>query len=114
MGSGDPFGNEATQEVASGMGGIRTAGDLVMRMQLSRGLKIEAAKKYVAEKLGVAMAELSDCSVMREVRQNLGLGYPMPDPGAAKGIGAKIRIAEIMGLKINSVEQFKKKTGLHY
>ncbi|OPL14764.1 MAG: hypothetical protein AVO34_01150 [Firmicutes bacterium ML8_F2] len=114
MGSGDPFGNEATQEVAFGMGGIRTAGDLVMRMQLSGGLKIEAAKKYVAEKLGVTTVELSDCSVIREIRKNLGLGYPMPDPGATKGIGAKIRIAELLGQKINSVEQFKKKTGLHY
>ncbi|HED24841.1 MAG TPA: hypothetical protein ENN91_06925 [Firmicutes bacterium] len=113
MGSGDPFGNEATQEVAFGMGGIRSAGDLVMRMELSRGLKIEEAKRYVAEKIGVTIPELSDCTVMRDIRKDLGLGYPMPDPGAAKGIAAKFRIAELLGLKINSVEQFKKKTGLY-
>lgn len=112
MGSGDPFGNEATQEVAVGMGGIRTAGDLVLRMQLSRGLKINQAKAFVADKLNVTPFELSDCSVMRELRQALDLGYPMPEPGAAKGIEAKIKIAETLGIRINSVERFKAKTGL--
>ncbi len=112
MGSGDPFGNEATQEVAVGMGGIRSAGDLVLRMQLSRGMKIGQAKEYVAGKLGVKPPELGDCSVMREIRQDLDIGYPMPDPGAAKGIAAKIRIADLLGITINSVEQFKKRSGL--
>ena len=94
------------------MGGIRTAGDLVLRMQLTRGLKIDQAKAYVAEKLGVTPFELSDCSVMRDLRQALDIGYPMPDPGAAKGIEAKIKIARLLGIKINSVEKFKKRTGL--
>jgi len=93
------------------MGGIRTAGDLVLRMQLTRGLKIDQAKAYVAEKLGVTPFDLSDCSVMRELRQSLDIGYPMPDPGAAKGIEAKIKIARLLGIKINSVEQFRKRTG---
>jgi hypothetical protein len=94
------------------MGGIRTAGDLVLRMQLARGLKIDQAKDYVAVKLGVTPFDLSDCSIMRELRQSLDIGYPMPDPGAAKGIEAKIRIAGVLGIKINSVERFKAKTGL--
>jgi len=94
------------------MGGIRTAGDLVLRMQLAKGMKLDRAKKYVAEKLGITPFELSDCSIMREIRQSLDLGYPMPEPGAAKGIEAKIRIANILGIKINSVEHFKRKTGL--
>jgi len=93
------------------MGGIRTAGDLVLRMQLTRGLKIDQAKAYVAEKLGVTPFELSDCTVMRDLRQSLDIGYPMPDPGAAKGIEAKIKIARLLGVKINSVEQFKKRMG---
>ena len=112
MGSGDPFGNEATQEVAVGMGGIRSAGDLVLRMQLAHGMKIDAAKEYVANKLAVTPVGLADCAVMREIRQALDIGYPMPDPGAAKGIEAKIRIAAVLGIEINSVEQFKRKTGL--
>jgi len=94
-----------------GIGGIRTAGDLVLRMQLTHGLKIDQAKAYVAEKLGVTPFDLSDCSVMRELRQSLDIGYPMPDPGAAKGIEAKIKIARLLGIKINSVEQFRKRTG---
>lgn len=83
-----------------------------MRMQLAKGMKLEVAKAYVAEKMGVTPIELSDCSIMREKRQTLDIGYPMPDPGAAKGIEAKVRIAEVLKIKINSVEQFKRKTGL--
>lgn len=94
------------------MGGIRTAGDLVLRMQLARGLKIDRAKDYVAGKLGVTPFDLSDCSVMRELRQSLDIGYPMPDPGAAKGIEAKIKITALLGIRINSVDRFKERTGL--
>ncbi len=94
------------------MGGIRTAGDLVLRMQLAKSMKIEQAKQYVADCLGVTSFELNDCSVMREIRQSLDIGYPMPDPGAAKGIEAKVNIARVLGLKINAVERFKEKTGL--
>lgn len=94
------------------MSGIRTAGDLVLRMQLAEGMKINQAKEYVAAKLGVTPFELSDCSILREIRQRLDLGYPMPNPGAAKGIEAKINIARVLGIKINSVDHFKSKTGL--
>ena len=51
MGVGDPFGMAITHAVASGMGGMRAAGDLVARMQIARGMKIDQAKKYVADKL---------------------------------------------------------------
>jgi len=37
--------------MAAGMGSIRTAGDLVMRMQLNRKMRLAEAKQYVAEKL---------------------------------------------------------------
>jgi len=94
------------------MGGIRTAGDLVLRMQLAKKMKIKAAKEYVAAKLGVTPLELSDCSVMREIRETLDIGYPMPNDGAAKGMEAKVNIARVLGIEINSVERFKRKTGL--
>ncbi len=94
------------------MSGIRTAGDLVLRMQLSRGMKIDAAKTYVAGKLGVEPFDLSDCHIMRERRKTLDIGYQMPEPGAAKGIEAKIRIARLLGIEINAVERFKKRTDL--
>ena len=94
------------------MGGIRSAGDLVLRMQLAKSLRLSEAKKYVADKLKVNVVDLADCSVMREIREALDIGYPMPQAGAAKGIEAKFRIAEILGIKINSVERFKEKSGL--
>ncbi|SCJ89937.1 dimethylamine:corrinoid methyltransferase [uncultured Eubacterium sp.] len=94
------------------MGGIRSAGDLVLRMQLAKSMRLAEAKSYVAEKLGVNVTDLADCSVMRELREEMGLGYSMPADGAAKGIQAKFRIAGLLGIKINSVEQFKQKAGL--
>ena len=43
------MGMHAAHAIISGMGGMRTAGDLVARMQLNRGMRIDAAKMYVAE-----------------------------------------------------------------
>lgn len=94
------------------MGGIRTAGDLVLRVQLAKSMKIDDAKNYVANKLNVSSFDLSDCYVMSEIRQELDLGYPMPAHGTAKGIEAKFKIAKLLGLKINSVERFKRKVGI--
>ena len=44
----------AAHPLVAGMGGVRTAGDLVARLQLNRGMRSDAAKQYVAEKLGMA------------------------------------------------------------
>ena len=79
-----------------------------MRMQL-KGMRLPEAKKYVADKLGINVA---DCSVMQEIRQDLGLGYSMPADGDAKGIQAKFNIARVLDIKINSVEKFKEIIGL--
>lgn len=94
------------------MGGIRTAGDLVARLQLSKAMKIDEAKKYVADKLRISTAELSDESVMAEVREKLDIGRIQPPDGAALGIQAKFRIAKLLDLKINSVELFLEKAGI--
>lgn len=75
-------------------------------------MRLNEAKKYVAEKLNVSTEELSDCSVMYDIRQDLDIGYPMPPDGSAKGIEAKFRIAELLDIKINSVERFKKISGM--
>jgi len=74
VGGGDPVGIAVTHAMAAGMGGMRTAGDLVARMQMTRGMKIREAKKYVAEKLGVSIQELADPVIMNEVRADLNLG----------------------------------------
>ena len=98
--------------VAAGMGGIRTAGDLVARMQMSRKMRLTDAKAYVASKLKVSPADLSDENVMREVREELDIGIITSVPGCAKGIEAKARIAELLDIKINCVERLKAKMKL--
>ena len=97
--------------LASSMGGIRAAGDLVARMQLKK-MRITEAKRYVADKLHVTPLDLSDPTLMRGLREELDIGTITGVPGVAKGIAAKVRIAELLDIEINSVEQFKKKTGL--
>ena len=94
------------------MGGIKTAGDLVFRMQLLYGMKINEAKEYVAKKLGVSVFDLCDPLVMTELRDELGLGIQMPSVGTPMGIAAKMRISEKLGITINSVERFREKAGL--
>ena len=112
MGVGDPIGMHAAHAVVSGMGGIRTAGDLVARLQLNRGMRIDAAKKYVAEKLGVSVLDLGDTIVMSEVREDLDIGRISETPAVAKGIDAKFRIAELLDLEINCVNMFMKRVGI--
>jgi hypothetical protein len=97
--------------VAAGMGGIRTAGDLVARMQLSRKMRINEAKAYVATKLKISPADLSDVHIMRDVREELDIGIVTSVPGCAKGIEAKARIADLLGIEIASVNRLKKKVG---
>jgi len=90
--------------LASGMGGIRTAGDLVARMQL-RKMRLAEAKAYVADKLKVGVGDLADSTVMRELRAELDIGVVTAVPGCAKGIDAKMRIAELLGVEIPCVKK---------
>jgi dimethylamine--corrinoid protein Co-methyltransferase len=109
---GDVLGMAATHAIASGMGGMRTAGDLVARMQIARGMKLRQAKEYVAGKLKMSPADLSDPLLMSEAREDLRLGSINPPPGLATGIEAKFRIAELLGIEIRSLRRFKDKAGL--
>jgi dimethylamine--corrinoid protein Co-methyltransferase len=92
---------------ASGMGGIRTSGDLVAWMQLTKKMKVTEAKKYVAGKLGIELRALTDEETMRQLREDLGIGTTTSVAGSPKGIRAKLRIAELLDIPINSVELFK-------
>jgi len=98
-----------SHSMSSGMGGIRTAGDLVARMQMSRNMRIDEAKKYVADKLGVSIAELTDPVIMSEVRESLQIGRIQPEAGEASGIEAKFNIAKLLDIDINSVNKFKER-----
>jgi len=94
--------------MAAGMGGIRTAGDLVAWMQLTRKMKITEAKEYVARKLGITVMELTDEEVMHQVRQDLDIAtLPMIADGAS-GMAAKCRIADLLDIELNSVNRFKR------
>ncbi len=91
---------------------MRTAGDLVARMQLNRGMRIDEAKKYVADKLGVSVGDLGDTIEMSEIREELDIGRVAETPAVAKGIDAKFRIAELLDLKINCVNMFMDRVGI--
>ena len=94
--------------MAAGMGGIRTSGDLVAWMQLTKKMKLPEAKEYVAQKLGVSIPDLTDEDVMYPLREKLGIGVVTARAGGPKGIIAKVRIAKLLGIEINSVNLFKK------
>ena len=102
---------DVTHALAAGMGGIRTAGDLVARMQMSRGMRLKEAKEYVAGKLGCTVRDLSDSYAMEQIRGEKGLGRILDHsnlhPGEPNAMMAKFRIAELLGIRINSVEKFQ-------
>ncbi len=95
--------------MAAGMGGIRTAGDLVAWMQMTRKMKIDAAKHYVADKLGIEVIDLTNEELMRQIREDLDIGIITSVAGSAKGIAAKWKIAQLLDININSVDLFKSK-----
>jgi hypothetical protein len=80
-------------------------------MQMTRGMRLPEAKAYVAEKLGVAPADLSDPVVMHEIREQLGLGriitFEISHPTQAVAIEAKFNVADVLGVPVNSVRRFE-------
>ena len=93
--------------VASGMGGIRTSGDLVAWMQMTRNMKISEAKHYVADKLGVDIIDLTKEEVMRQLREQLEIGVITSIAGGPKGLRAQLKIPELLEINIHSVNLFK-------
>ncbi len=94
------------------MGGLRTAGDLVARAQIEKKLKIHDAKSYVAQKLSIDLETMTDECKMKELRERLDIGHALSPLGYAKGLAAKIRIAQLCDFKINCVTKFLEKTKL--
>ncbi len=107
---------DVTHALAAGMGGMRTAGDLVARMQMSRGMRLKEAKDYVAGKLDCTVRDLSDSYAMEQIRGEKGLGRILDHsnlhPGEPNAMMAKFRIAELLGIRINSVDKFRDLAGL--
>ena len=97
------------------MGGIRTAGDLVARMQITRGMRLAEAKTYVSDRLGVSAADLSDPVLMLDLRKELGLGAgweggEITAVDEPLGLEAKFHIAELLDVPVNSVRRFQAMT----
>jgi len=107
---------ESAHAQASGMGGMRAAGDLVARMQMTRRMRLKEAKLYVADKLGCGTRDLSDPVAMEEIRIEKGLGtLPFTSsvrPDDAGMMEAKFNIARTLDIPINCVERFKARAGL--
>lgn len=114
MGTGDALGMEGAHAQASGMGGMRTAGDLVARMQMTRRMRLPEAKRYVADKLGCTTRDLSDPVAMELIRKEHGLGLvavtSSTQPGEPGMMEAKFNISRLLDIPINCVERFKERT----
>ena len=95
--------------MASCMGGIRTSGDLVAWMQMTRKMRINEAKDYVAERLGIDRIDLTNEDVMRGLREDLGIGTVVSVAGSPKGIRAKRNVAKLLDINIRSVDLFDSK-----
>ena len=93
--------------LASGMGGIRTAGDLVARMEYAKNMKVDKAKEYVAKKLGLSTLDIADEHVMRDLREELKIGVVTGLPGSPRGIAATMNTEKLRDIKINSCEKFR-------
>ena len=98
------------------MNGLRAAGDLVVRMQMSQGMRIKEAKAFVADRLGVSTLMLSDPLTMHELRGEKRLGrvfesettyFRDPSP-----IEAKVHIADLLGIPVNAATKLKAGLGL--
>lgn len=93
-------------EVAAGMSGMRTAGDLVARVQMAKKLRIDDAKQYVADKLKMSVQDIHDSSIMRDVRNELGIGEVNARPETPYALAVKARIAKLLDIEINSVKMY--------
>lgn len=85
-----------------------------MRLQIAKKMRINEAKQYVADKLGLTIEEICDVVTMSEVREERGFGLGNFEPCAESNIGmeAKFKIAEALDIKINSVDRFKERAGI--
>ena len=74
------------------------------------------AKSYVADRLGCTVRDLSDSYAMEQIRGEKGLGRILDHsnlhPGEPNAMTAKFRIAEVLGVPINSVDRFRQLAGL--
>jgi Dimethylamine methyltransferase (Dimeth_PyL) len=76
-----------------------------------RKMRLPQAKRYVADKLGLGVTDLTDSTLLRELREELDIGVVTGHATAAKGIEAKAHIADLLGVPIRSVERLRRTIG---
>jgi dimethylamine--corrinoid protein Co-methyltransferase len=95
--------------VASGMNGLRAAGDLVARLEMTKGMRLADAKQYVAGRLGGGVSDLADPIAMHELRGELRLGRVFEAettyPGDPSPLEAKRNIADLLDVRVNGIAQ---------
>mgnify|MGYP002350376777 FL=1 len=77
-------------------------------MQL-RKMRLPQAKQFVADKLHVSTYDLSDSTLMRTLREELDIGVVTGTPGIAKGMEAKMRVEDLLGIEVNCVGRLRQK-----
>ena len=93
--------------LCSGMGGMRTTGDLVCRMQFAKNMKIDEAKKYVADKLEIDTFQLTEEGYVRDIREKEGIGVVTGQPNTPKGMPAKMNIEKVLDITISNCEHYR-------
>lgn len=96
--------------LCNGIGGMRTTGDLVGRMQFARSMKIDEAKDFVAKKLEIDKLQLTEECLVRDLREELGIGVVTGLPNSPKGLPAKMNIEKLLGITISTCEHFRQQT----
>ena len=76
-------------------------------MQLTRRMKINQAKAYVAQKLDIGVRDLTNETIMAKKREALGLSSVIPDHVEYAGIAAKTKISRLLDIPIRSVELYR-------
>ena len=67
------------------------------------------ARKYVVEKLGVSVLDVTNEDVMYPLCEKLGIGVVAAEAGGPKGVMTKAEIAKLLGIEINSVNLFRER-----
>ena len=114
-GLGRPARHAQRHAQAAGMGGMRAAGDLVARMQMTRGMRLAEAKEYVAGKLGVsAVRPVRPGRHDRRAQRARLRPHPQLRDQPARGRPTRSRPSStsprVLDVPINCVERFKERT----
>lgn len=76
-------------------------------MQFAKNMKIDEAKKYVADKLEIDPFQLTEEGYVRDIREKEGIGVVTGQPNTPKGMPAKMNIEKVLGITISNCEHYR-------